>query len=140
MDGTVSAVVYDKLLDKNIRNGSLLAFWYLKARMIRLCSVAFRKWLRFADASRRAEANAPNDDTMTDEMEKLHKNAIGSRRRRKAMIPVKSDELENQEKKNTEFEQDAFADSMQEAILDGKRNLLCKYLLLYLLLLCSPVI
>jgi len=53
---------YNSLLDQNIRTGSLVAYWCLKARLIRLCAIAFHKWVRHSDDMKRALNNKDNDN------------------------------------------------------------------------------
>lgn len=60
---------YNSLLDQNIRSGSLVAYWCLKARLIRLCAIAFHKWVRYSDEMKRVLTNSPSDN--------VNRNSIG---------------------------------------------------------------
>ena len=141
---------YDRLLDRNIRSGSLVAYWCLKSRLIRLCAIAFHKWVRHTDSHRLQHAAATNrTDVMSEEMENIRNSAVGSRQRRKGqsvkcdMPATELSEYSNARrdeatavntgtvlKKVSQAHQektvDAFADAVHDAIVDGKRNLLCK--------------
>ena len=81
-------------ISKNIRTGSMLVFWFLKSKALRLMSIALHKWARLAK-----EPMAY----------KLSPNGLYS--------------LKRSIKDRDSF---AFADTVHDAILDGKRNLLCK--------------